>query len=149
MHHLLFVYGALQDPDVLALVLGHPVDPRNVLAAVAPGHRAACLPGRTCPGLWRTPGATTAGQLLLGLSRSELELLDDFVGDGYRRNMLPVIIDGELHRSAAYLPLESLPEAAADWSFERWRQLHRQPMLMAERKLAEERRARLRGLRRP
>lgn len=148
MHQLLFVYGTLQDPDLLALVLGRAVDPRNVLAAVAPGHRAVCLPGRTYPGLRRTPGAAAAGQLLLGLSRSELKLLDAFEGDEYRRDVLPVIVDGELHRAAAYLPLAALPEAAPDWSLARWRQLHRQPMLAAERQVAEARRVRLRALRR-
>jgi hypothetical protein len=128
---------------LLNLVLGRAVDPRNVLAAVAPGHRAVCLPGRTYPGLRRTPGAAADGLLLLGLSRAELELLDDFEGDEYQRGILPVIVDGELHRAAAYLPLAQLPATAPDWSFDRWRQLHRQSMLAEEKPAAAERRARL------
>jgi hypothetical protein len=148
MHQLLFVYGILQDPALLTLVLGRALDPRNVLTAVAPGHRAVCLPGRTYPGLRQTPGAAASGQLLLGLSRFELQLLDVFEGDEYRRDMLPVIVDGELHRAAAYLPLAALPAAAPEWSLPCWQQRHRQPMLTTERKVAGARRTRLRALRR-
>lgn len=148
MHHLLFVYGTLQDPDLLTLVLGRALDRRTVLAASAPGHRAACLSGGIYPGLRRAPGASASGLLLLGLSRFELELLDAFEGEKYQRGELPVIVDGELHRAAAYLPLAPPPPTAPDWSLSRWRRLHRQAMLAAERAGAPARRARLLALRR-
>lgn len=143
MAGLLFVYGTLRDPAMLALVLGRAVDPRNVLAATAPGWVAASLPGRSYPGLRPAPGGAVEGLLLRGLSPFELDLLDRFEGAEYRRAVLPVITDGELHEAAAYLPVQPLPPEAPRWDFDVWRQTHRRHMLAAEQLVAADRRQRL------
>jgi hypothetical protein len=143
MQQALFVYGTLRDPDVLGAVLGRAFDRRAVMTAVAPGFRTVAYPGRSYPALLRAPGATAAGLLLLGLSRFELELLDAFEGTEYRRALLPVIVDAELHEVEAYLPSAAIPAVAPDWSLEDWQRRHKAAMLAAEAAEATERRTRL------
>ena len=60
MQRPLFVYGTLRDPDLLAAVLGRPLAACEILAAVAPGFRAAHYPNRIYPALIRAPGAAAA-----------------------------------------------------------------------------------------
>jgi gamma-glutamylcyclotransferase (GGCT)/AIG2-like uncharacterized protein YtfP len=147
MSEPLFVYGTLRDPALLALVLGRAMDPHRVLAAAAPGRRAVCMPQRSYPGLRPAPGATALGLLLLGLSPFELDLLDRFEGDEYRRALLPVIADAELHEALAYLPVGPLPPDLPEWRFDAWQREHRQGMLAAEALVAEDRRRQLLAMR--
>ena len=43
---MLFIYGTLQDADVLGAVLGRMVDRAGLRRAQAPGYRAVPYPGR-------------------------------------------------------------------------------------------------------
>lgn len=147
MPRALFVYGTLRDPELLAAVLGHAVDARNVLAATAPGFRAAFYPGRIYPGLVRAPGGVAEGLLLLGLTTFDFDLLDAFEGDEYTRGIVPVITDQELHEADSYLPNRALPADAADWSFAIWQQRHKPAVLSADAAAAAELRARLIAIR--
>lgn len=133
---LLFVYGTLRDPDLLAAVLGRALAPGEALTAVAPGFRAAYYPNRIYPALLRAPGTAAEGLLLTGLSPFELDLLDRFEGDEYRRDIVPVMIGEELHEANAYLPAISV--AGGDpWSLELWQAVHKADVLPAEAAQAE------------
>jgi gamma-glutamylcyclotransferase (GGCT)/AIG2-like uncharacterized protein YtfP len=75
---LLFVYGTLQFPDVLRVLLGRvpPAQP-----ATATGWRAAALAGRSYPGLVAGTGTgtgTVSGLVLAGLASAEVQTLDAF-----------------------------------------------------------------------
>ena len=73
-HGDLFVYGTLQFPEVLRVLLGRTPDSSPVALK---GWRAAALVRRTYPGL--VPGnATVPGMLLTGLRAEELEVLDEY-----------------------------------------------------------------------
>src|ERR1700759_5499341 len=74
----LFAYGTLTFGPVVEALLGRrPL----VTPAVAPGWRAARLPGRPYPGLVPAAGGQAAGGALLGLTAAEWARPDRWEGD--------------------------------------------------------------------
>ena len=140
---MLFVYGTLRDPELLGAVLGRPA---TGLAAAAPGFAAVNYPGRIYPALVRRPGAATAGLVLTDLTPFELDLLDAFEGAEYRREILPVMIDEELHEAFAYLPAVPV-SGQPDWSLEAWQATHKPRVLAGEKASADELRLKLIAIR--
>jgi gamma-glutamylcyclotransferase (GGCT)/AIG2-like uncharacterized protein YtfP len=140
---MLFVYGTLRDRELLSAVLGRPA---MGLAAAAPGYAAVHYPGRVYPALVRRPGAAAPGLVLTDLTPFEMDLLDAFEGDEYRRAIIPVIIDEELHEAAAYLPTIAVSEQP-DWSLGAWQEEHKGRVLAGERATAEELRMKLIAIR--
>jgi gamma-glutamylcyclotransferase (GGCT)/AIG2-like uncharacterized protein YtfP len=128
----LFVYGTLRDPDLLAGILARPFPPAAALPATAPGFRAVTYPGRIYPGLVRAPGGAAPGLVLTDLSSFECDLLDAYEGDEYRRDIVPVMIDEELHEAFAYLPAIAIPAGAPLWTLENWQAFHKPRVLAAE-----------------
>ena len=143
MSRPLFVYGTLSDPDLLAAVLGRATDARQCLAAVAPGFVAVHYPRRIYPALVRAPGGRAEGLLLLGLTAFELDLLDRFEGEEYRREIVPVIIETELHEADAYLPTAAIAPDERPWTLADWQRRHKRTALPAEAALAASIRAAL------
>jgi hypothetical protein len=132
MDRPLFLYGTLCDPDLLAAVIGRAVDRRNVLFAVAPGQTAIFYDHRTHPALAPAPGRQAPGLLILGLSGVDLHLIDAFAGAQYRRAILPVIVEDELHEADAHLPIMRPGAGARAWSLEDWQQHHKHDVLREE-----------------
>ena len=143
MTPLLFVYGTLRDPDLLAGVLGRPA---AGLAAAAPGLGAVHYPGRIYPALVRRPGGVAAGLVLTDLTAFELDLLDAFEGDEYRRAIIPVMIDEELHEAFAYLPTIAVT-GQPEWTLAAWQAAHKARVLAGERATAEDLRRKLIAIR--
>ena len=147
MRDLLFVYGTLRDPDLLAAVLARPLNGAAIFPAVAPGHRVVLYPSRTYPALVRAPGANAEGLVLADLTPFELDLLDAYEGAEYRRGRLPVILDEELHEAFAYLPASAIPADAAPWRLTQWQEAHKSRALVSERAAAEALRIKLLAIR--
>jgi gamma-glutamylcyclotransferase (GGCT)/AIG2-like uncharacterized protein YtfP len=143
MPDLLFVYGTLRDPDLLAAVLARPLNRDAMLVAQAPGYRAVHYPGRPYPALLQTPGAAAEGLVLTDLSRFERDLLDAFEGPEYRRALLPVMVAEELHEAFAYLPAIAIAADAPPWTLAAWQERHKPDVLGTERATADELRRRL------
>lgn len=78
--HSLFVYGTLQFPEVLEVLIDRV--PQRA-TATAPGWRVAALPGRLYPGLIPAPNAVASGLVLNGLTPGEWKILDAFEDDEY------------------------------------------------------------------
>ncbi|WP_395818242.1 gamma-glutamylcyclotransferase family protein [Devosia sp.] len=143
---LLFVYGILRDPELLAAVLDRPLRADQVLAAVAPGYRATYAPNRLTPALVRAPGGAAEGLVLLGLSAFEHDLIDALADSASRRMVLPVMIGEELHEALAHLPAG--PMVPGDpWSFTHWQAVHKAAALPGEIARAAEMRQRLIAIR--
>lgn len=140
---MLFVYGTLRDPELLGAVLGRRA---RGLAAAAPGFAVVHYPGRIYPALLRRPGAAAHGLVLTDLTPFEIELLDAFEGAEYRRSIVSVMIDEELHEAFAYLPVISAADQP-DWSLEHWQAEHKQQVLASERTTADELRFKLIAIR--
>jgi hypothetical protein len=147
MPELLFVYGTLRDPDLLAGVLGRLPSASAALAARAPGFRAVHYPNRNYPALVRAPGAAAEGLVLLDLSPFERDLLDAFEGAEYRRTQIPVMICEELHEAFTYLPSVTIPADSPPWSLGEWQAAHKSRVLMSERATADEIRTKLIAIR--
>ena len=143
MPDLLFVYGTLRDPDLLAGVLNRPLVGDAMLAAMAPGFRALHYPGRIYPALVRTPGAAAFGLVLTDLTTFEHDLLDAFESAEYRRALIPVMIGEELHEAFAYLPAIAVPADTLPWTLEAWQLNHKRRVLVSERAGADEIRRKL------
>jgi hypothetical protein len=144
MGNPLFVYGTLRDPDLLVGVIGRPI---AGLGAAAPGFVAVHYPGRIYPALVRRPGGAAAGLVLTDLSAFEVDLLDAFEGTEYRRAIIPVMIDEELHEAFAYLPAIAIPADAEPWALSDWQVRHKPRVLQGERTTADELRAKLIAIR--
>jgi len=147
MDRPLFVYGTLSDPQLMAAAVGRRIEPRNVLGAVAPGFRAVFYPQRSYPALVRAPGGRAEGLLILGLSPFERDVLDVFEGPEYRRGIVPVLVDAELHEADAYLPVVRVAPDAPGWSLAAWQARHKGEVLADEARAAADLRARLMAVR--
>lgn len=147
MSDLLFVYGTLRDPDLLAGVLGRPLRAEYLLSATAPGFVALHYPRRIYPALVRRPGGTAPGLVLTDLTRFERDLLDAFEGEEYRPALIPVMIGSELHEAFAYLPAVEVPGNALPWTLEGWQAVHKPQVLRSERAGADEIRQKLIAIR--
>jgi gamma-glutamylcyclotransferase (GGCT)/AIG2-like uncharacterized protein YtfP len=146
MPDLLFVYGTLRDPDLLAGILARPA-PVARLPATAPGFRAVHYPDRIYPALVRAPGAIAEGLVLPDLSAFERDLLDAYEGDEYRRSAIAVMIDEELHEALAYLPAIAIAPEAEPWTLAAWQQAYKPRILAAEHAAADELRLKLIAIR--
>ena len=140
---MLFVYGTLRDPELLGAVLGRPA---IGLAAAAPGVAVVHYPGRIYPALVRRPGAAAAGLVLTDLTAFELDLLDAFEGDEYRREIVPVMVGEELHEAFVYLPAAPIKNQP-EWSLDAWQEEHKARVLGSEKATADELRLKLIAIR--
>lgn len=105
----LFVYGTLQFPEVLRVLLGRA--PNSSATALA-GWRAAALARRTYPGLVPA-SATVPGRLLTGLTAGELEVLDEYESGPYDVRKV-TLTDGSPAWSYVWTDAKSV--LASDWS---------------------------------
>ena len=147
MGDLLFVYGTLRDPDLLAAVLGRPLQAGHQLPAAAPGFVALHYPRRIYPALVRRPGGAAPGLVLTDLSPFEHDLLDAFEGEEDRPTLIPVMLEGEIHEAYAYLPAIEVPANALPWTLETWQATHQPRVLQSERAGANEIRLKLIAIR--
>ena len=143
MADLLFVYGTLRDPDLRSAVLGRRTWATAALLARAPGFATVHYPGRVYPALVRVPGSAAEGLVLTDLTSFEIDLLDAYEGEEYRRTRLPVMIDEQLHEVFAYLPAVAVARDAAPWSLAAWQENHKPRVLAGEQMAAEQLRTRL------
>ena len=140
---MLFVYGTLQDPDVLAAALGRPAAASILHAARAPGYRAVAYPGRVYPALVPCAGTAATGLLVEGLTPLDMAVLDAFEGDEYRRETMRVEAGGAMVTAQAYLPVVAVDADAPAWSLADWTARHKPAVIGQETGTARALRARL------
>jgi hypothetical protein len=143
---LLFAYGTLQDEDVLAAVLGRPIDVQALHQASSPDFKAVAYPGRVYPALVPCPGQAAPGRLIGSLDALDLAVLDAFEGDEYQRSTIPVLQDGQTITAQAYLPVITIPASAPAWSLERWSAEHKPQVIAGETGTAKSLRRQLSAL---
>lgn len=140
---MLFVYGTLQDADVLGAILGRPVAIASLRRATAPGYRAVAYPGRVYPALTASTTDAAPGRVIEHLSALDIAVLDAFEGDEYLRLGISVLIDGIEHVAEAYLPVANVSAAAPAWSLEDWTARHKPSVVGQETGTATAMRQRL------
>lgn len=129
---MLFIYGTLQDVDVLGTVLGRPVAVASLARAAAPGFRVVFHPGRVYPALVASRNDEAPGLLLDDLSQLDLAVLDAYEGAEYRREPIAILVGGIPRRADAYLPVAAIPATAPAWSLADWTTMHKPAVLAQE-----------------
>jgi len=85
-HHL-FAYGTLQNPRIMALIAGRPL--QGVPAAL-PGYMRYRIIDRVYPAIVAAPGWEVPGLLYSAINAVELQRLDDYEGPLYERRLVSV-----------------------------------------------------------
>ncbi len=88
-NRLLFAYGTLQVPDIMARVTGKRFEG---IPAVLPDYQRSQISGADYPGIAPSRGVETPGTLFRGLDKEDLDRLDCFEGTLYRRRSVVVLI---------------------------------------------------------
>uniref|UniRef100_A0A7S3CAE0 Putative gamma-glutamylcyclotransferase n=1 Tax=Chloropicon roscoffensis TaxID=1461544 RepID=A0A7S3CAE0_9CHLO len=143
----LFVYGSLQSPAVLKVLLGR--NPRQ-RRAILNGYSRFRVPGRTYPGINEDVNGTVDGSLLSELTVSETVLLDAFEGEEYVKRKVEVFEEEyrdervvakkkeeheeKLSKLAEAYVFRNVVTAREDWSLEEFERFHLEGFL----KLCEE-----------
>lgn len=109
----LFVYGTLLSAQIRARVLGRAAP---VLTARLTGYRRLTLAGRHYPGLVRAHQGEVTGLLVEGLGRADLQQLDRYEGQEYRRRLLRVDTSSGPRQAWVYLPRPGVPVSGRPWS---------------------------------
>ncbi len=125
-----FFYGTLMDGDVLARVVGQPVPPARMEAAVVEGYRRLYVTGAWYPMLVPAPGGRVEGRLVSGIDAAQAARIAHFESDAYELEALPV-------RAARRGPVRALtfmarPGVAAspeEWDLASWRRRHKRTYL--------------------
>lgn len=139
----LFVYGTLQDADILGAALGRAVDVSALKPAMAPGYRTVFFPDRVYPALVPAEHQHAAGLLLECLQYPDLAALDAFEGEEYRRGEIHVVVNGATIAAEVYLPVIPLPDTQPAWTLDQWTRHHKPSVLAGEIEAATTLRQRL------
>ena len=140
---MLFVYGTLQDPDILAAVLGRTLDPSAFRPARAPDYGVLYYPQQVYPALVVAPGRFAIGMIVDGLEDLDMAVLDAFEGDEYRRSTIDVEVEGRAVNAEAYLPLMDIDADGPAWSLQDWTNRHKPAVIRSETATAAALRERL------
>ncbi|RAL50443.1 unnamed protein product [Cuscuta campestris] len=119
-----FVYGSLLADDVVRVLLSRV--PPSSPAALHHHHRFS-IKGRVYPAILPVENKKVNGRVLLGITRPELEILDNFEDVEYERMTVDVsLMDGsEIVQAYTYVWADKTdPDLYGEWDFEEWKQVH-------------------------
>lgn len=88
MMQSLFAYGTLQLPEILERVIGRHV--QGIPATLA-DYRSGLVARANFPGIVPKSGSIVEGSLITGFSPHEIQLLDQYEGELYRRILVTVL----------------------------------------------------------
>lgn len=113
----LFVYGTLMVPEVLLALLGRVP---QLEEATLEGYRRFALPNECYPAISPDARHNVQGRVLLGLTPSELALLDAYEGDAYVRTTVQLLVDGRVTPAACYVWRDRnvLATTPGDWDLQ-------------------------------
>lgn len=118
----LFVYGTLRHAAVRQAVLGGDLDGAAIRAASLPDFTVCKVAGASYPMLVAVSGQQAPGLLLSGLNRTQIDRLDRFETEDYKRRACRVFLDradAPQVAAQAYMPAGHL-RADGHWDFESW-----------------------------
>lgn len=140
---MLFAYGTLQDPDILAAVLSRSTANLKISDAQAPGFGVVYYPGRVYPALVAVPDTTAPGLVVMDLDAFDMAVLDAFEGDEYKRQAIGVRLAGTMVQAQTYMPVVAIPADSPKWSLTHWTMAHKPAVLAWETIIAKTLRQRL------
>jgi len=120
----LFVYGTLLAPELRRALIGR--NPETTTATLA-GYACFRVRRAPYPAVVAQPGASTGGEVLLGLTSTELDQLDEFESTLYQRMVTTVLTEDGLPLEAfAYVIDDGARQRLTDeaWDYELFRSKH-------------------------
>ncbi len=125
-----FFYGTLMDGDVLARVVGQPVPPARMDAAVVEGYRRLYVAGAWYPMLVPEPGGRVEGRLVSGIDAAAAARIANFESDAYELEALPVRAArrGPV-RALAFMARPGVAASPEEWDLASWRRRHKRTYL--------------------
>ncbi len=116
-----FFYGTLIDEDIRRHVLGPDAAALPYSRGWLPGFTVRYVLRARYPALVRQSGARAHGIVVEGFSPAQAQTLDQYEGDGYRREMRLIRLrQGGQAAALVYLPKTSLRTGARPWHYESW-----------------------------
>lgn len=100
MKRNVFTYGSLMFPEVWSLVV---TGTYRRLDARLDGHARYAIAGQSYPGMVIEAGSQVAGVLYLDVERADLDRLDHFEGDDYRRASVEVATGDDTVMAETYV----------------------------------------------
>ncbi|XP_010526283.1 PREDICTED: protein AIG2 A [Tarenaya hassleriana] len=135
--HNLFVYGGLQEPDVVRLLLNRAPDS---VSALLPGFHRFRLKGRVYPAVLPSENGKIPGKVLKGLTDDELKMLDLFEDVEYDRKTVEVVLTDTSEKMQVETYVwgnKDDPDLYGEWDFEEWKRLHMGRFLTATKNFVE------------
>lgn len=126
----LFFFGTLMDPDVLRVVIGADLAPRQIEEGRVRGFRRVFVPGRAYPMLIPAPHFHVEGLLVSGLTPEQVHRLGVFEGPEY--HLVPLTITsfgGHAYRAGAFLSDRNVVPGKDEWTLKLWRRRHKRGFL--------------------
>ena len=131
----LFFFGTLTDLDVLAYVLGRPLDLDDLEPAALDGRRRVRAWDASYPLLVPAgdAGAAVTGLLLRRATRRDVARVNHFESGEYRAELRPVraLRDGVSRPAWLYAALEGLAATDEPWELEAWQAAHKRDNFVA------------------
>ncbi|GAV63647.1 AIG2 domain-containing protein [Cephalotus follicularis] len=122
--HNVFVYGSLLADDVVGVLLKRI--PHSTPATLNGYHRFS-IRERVYPAILPVDNKTVTGKVLLGITDSELDVLDTFEDVEYKRSTVEVSLMDSSAKLQAHTYVWSNtndPNLYGDWDLEEWKQAH-------------------------
>ena len=134
--HSLFIYGTLQDAEVMQAVIGRTIPLTAQQEGIAPFFKIMKVKHVQYPCLVEGDDSDVAdGVVVSGLSEEELHILDRFEGENYHRVAIDVIAKCRLVQTQAYMPRQAL-ETDGPWQLAEWQAHNRAQFLSQDFNLA-------------
>ncbi len=125
-----FFYGTLMDKDVLARVVGRPVPPARMEAAVVEGYRRLYVAGAWYPMLVPAPGGRVEGRLVSAIDARAAARIAQFESDAYALEALPVRAARRgAVRALTFMARPGVVAASEEWDLASWRRCHKRTYL--------------------
>lgn len=126
----LFCFGSLMDRDVLACVIGQAADKVTMKPAFIAGFYKARLPHESYPMLVPDAEREAPGQLLYGLTMTDLDRIVFFEGEEYELSPCKVRLDGDQWTDALFFDEGIMPPPRTEeWDFDHWKTCHKDYMI--------------------
>ncbi|KVH95618.1 AIG2-like protein D [Cynara cardunculus var. scolymus] len=136
--HTVFVYGSLLADDVVRVLLNRI--PQSSTAILNGYHRSS-IKGRIYPAILPVKNKKVTGRVLLGISDTELDILDKFEDYEYDKRAVDVsLLDtSEILQAYAYVWANSSdPDLYGEWDFEEWKKRDMKDFLKMTTSFVEE-----------
>jgi gamma-glutamylcyclotransferase (GGCT)/AIG2-like uncharacterized protein YtfP len=127
---VIFIYGTLTDPDVLACVLNRRVAAEEMELAVLRNAKRVRAADATYPVVVSALGHAVSGWIIRSISARDLVRLNHFEAGEYQAERRPVHLeDGDLRSAWLYVALAAFTATDQPWDLATWQRQHKAAFL--------------------